>query len=113
MWFCFAKGHSGDVCLSSSILLRYECRVRHLFVLIWPMVRWITIGECCTLSGMVFLTVVFSVVEICVDYGGMYVFHVCFDLFVVYGVGFCVNVCVVECGLFLTSWRYVLCFDVV
>ena len=24
--------------------------------------------------------VVFSVVEICIDYGGVYVFHVCFDL---------------------------------
>ena len=37
--------------------------------------------------------VVFSVVKICVDYGGMYVFHVCFYLCVVYGVGVCVNVC--------------------
>ena len=25
-WFCFAMGHSGDGCLSSSILLKYECR---------------------------------------------------------------------------------------
>ena len=33
--------------------------------------------------------VVFSVVEICVDYGGVYVFHVCFDLCIVYGVGIC------------------------
>ena len=34
-------------------------------------------------------------------------FHVCFDLFVVYGVGICVDacggVCVVECCLFLAS----------
>ena len=39
-------------------------------------------------------------------YGGVNVFHVCFDLCVVYGVGVCVNVydvvCVV-CCLFLTS----------
>ena len=30
--------------------------------------------------------VVFSVVEISVDYGGVYMLHVCFDLCVVYGV---------------------------
>ena len=47
--------------------------------------------------------VVFSVVEICIDYGDMYVFHVCFDLCVVYGVGVCGLVCVVECCLFLAS----------
>ena len=50
--------------------------------------------------------VVFSVVEICVDYGGVYVFHVCFDLWVVNGVGICVDVCslvcVVECICFLS-----------
>ena len=27
------RGYSGDGCLSSSILFRYECRVGHLFVL--------------------------------------------------------------------------------
>ena len=32
--------------------------------------------------------VVFSVVEIRVHYGGVYVFHVYFDLCIVYGVGF-------------------------
>ena len=32
----------------------------------------------------------FSVVEICIDYGGVHVFHVCFDLCVVYGIGVCV-----------------------
>ena len=37
------------------------------------------------------------------DYGGVYVFHVCFDLCIVYGVGICVDVCVVECCLFLAS----------
>ena len=41
----------------------------------------------------------FSVIEMCVDYGGVYVFHVCFDLCVVYGVGGCV----VVCCLFLAS----------
>ena len=39
------------------------------------------------------------------DYGGVYVFHVCFDLCVVYGVWVCIDVCgvvcVVECWLFL------------
>ena len=52
--------------------------------------------------------VVFSVVEVCADYGRVYVFHVCFDLCVVYGVGVCVHVCgvvcVVVCCLFLTFW---------
>ena len=51
--------------------------------------------------------VVFLVVEICVEYGGVYVFHVCFDLCLVYGVGICVDVCgvvcVVQCYLFLES----------
>ena len=40
------------------------------------------------------MTVVFSFVEICVDYGGVFVFHVCFDLCIIYGVWVCVNVCV-------------------
>ena len=42
--------------------------------------------------------VVLSVVEVCVDYGGVNVFHVCLN--------FCVNVCgvvCVVCCLFLTS----------
>ena len=56
---------------------------------------------------------VFSVVEICVAYGGVYVFHVCFDLCIVYGVGVCVNVCVVVCCLLLTSECCLLCCDVV
>ena len=49
--------------------------------------------------------VVVLVVEICVDFGDVYVFHVCFYLGVVYGVGICVDVCgiicVVECVCFL------------
>ena len=48
--------------------------------------------------------VVLSVVELCVDYGGVNVFHVCLDFGVVYGVGACVNVYgVVVCCLCLTS----------
>ena len=48
-----------------------------------------------------------SVVEVCADYGGVNVFHVCLNFGVVYGVGDCVNVCdvvcIVLCYLFLTS----------
>ena len=51
--------------------------------------------------------VVLSVVEVCVDYGGVNVFHVCLDFCVIYGVGIFVNVCgvvrIVKCCLFLTS----------
>ena len=55
------------------------------------------------MSGMVFVTVL-SVVDVCADYGGVNVFHVCLNFVVVYGVGVCVNVCgVVVCCLFLTS----------
>ena len=58
----------------------------------------------------------FSVVEIWVDYGGVYVFDVCFDLCVVYGFGVCVNVCgvvcVVVCSLFLAYGCCLLCCDV-
>ena len=57
--------------------------------------------------------VVLSAVKVCADYGGVNVFHVCFNFCVVYGVGVCVNgcgvVCVVVCCLFLTSG----CCDVV
>ena len=46
-----------------------------------------------------------------------YVFHVCLNFGVVYGVGICVNVCdvvcVVVCCLFLTSEWCLLCCDVV
>ena len=73
----------------------------HLFLLSWARVRRFALG-----SGMVFVTVVFSVV----DHGGVYVFHVCFYLCVVYGVGVCVNVCgvvcVSECCLFLVCGEY-------
>ena len=52
-------------------------------------------------SGMVF--VVLSVVEVCSDYGGLNMFHVCLNFGIVYCVGVYVNVCVVVCCLFLTS----------
>ena len=57
--------------------------------------------------------VVLSVVEVCADYGGVNVFHVCLNFDVVYGVGGCVNACVVVCCLFLTSGYRLLCCDVV
>ena len=60
---------------------------------------------------------VFSVVDICVEYGGVYVFHVRFYLCVVHCVGVCVNVggaiCVVVCCLFLASGCCLLCRDAV
>ena len=39
------RGHSGDGCLSSSILFRYECSMGHLFVLSWASVRRVTRGS--------------------------------------------------------------------
>ena len=41
--------------------------------------------------------VVLSVVEVCADYDGVNVFHVCLNFGVVYGVGVCINVCGVVC----------------
>ena len=35
--------------------------------------------------------VVLSAVEVCADYGGVNVFHVCLNFWVVYGVGVCVK----------------------
>ena len=59
-------------------------------------------GECC--FGVMYGEwygicdfVVFSVVEICVDYGGVNVFHVCLDFCIDYGAGVCVNICDVVC----------------
>ena len=48
MWFCLAKGHSGDECLSSSIMFTYEYRVGHLFVLSWDRVRQVALGSVVT-----------------------------------------------------------------
>ena len=43
MWccvcFCFAKGKSGEGCLSASILFRYEFRMGYLFILNWTRVQ--------------------------------------------------------------------------
>ena len=54
----------------------------------------------------------FSVVEIWVDYGGVYVLHVSLDLCVIYGIGICVDVCgvvyVAECCL-LCCYVFGLC----
>ena len=54
---------------------------------------------------MVFVTLLYFRLLRYVLTGGVYVFHVCFDLCVVYGVRVCVNVrgvgCIVVCCLFL------------
>ena len=39
------RGHSGDGCLSSSILFKYECSRGHFFVLSWARVRRIALGS--------------------------------------------------------------------
>ena len=84
----------------------YEYRVEHCLFRVGlgydgPLGGSVASEWCTTLSGMVRVILLFSVVEICIDYGGVYVFHVCFDLCDVYGVGICVDlcsvVCVVEC----------------
>ena len=87
------SGHSGDWCLSLSLLFKYECRLGHLFVLSLAMVRWVGLVECC--FGIMYVEwygicnfVVISAVDVCADYGGVYVFHVCFYLCVVYGNNF-------------------------
>ena len=35
------RGHSGDGCLTLSILFKYNRSRGHLFVLSWAMVRWV------------------------------------------------------------------------
>ena len=39
------RGHSGDWCLSSSILFKYECSMGYLFVLSWAIVRRVARGS--------------------------------------------------------------------
>ena len=39
------RGHNGDGSLSLSILFKYECRVGHLLVLSWAMVRRVAMGS--------------------------------------------------------------------
>ena len=52
--------HSGDECLSSSILFHHERSRGHLFVLSWARVRRVSrrsiLSELCTVNGMVFVT---------------------------------------------------------
>ena len=47
-------------CLSSSILFKYECSTGHLFVLslvmVWRVAQGSVVSERCTVSGMVFVT---------------------------------------------------------
>ena len=61
--------------------------------------------------------VVISAVEVSVYYGGVYVFNVRFDLYIVYSMVICVDVCgvvcVAECCLFLQSGCCLLCCFVV
>ena len=38
--------HSSDGCLSATILFKYECWMRHLFVLSWAFVQRVAL-ECC------------------------------------------------------------------
>ena len=68
-------------CLSSSILFKYESSMGHVFILSWARYVGLLLGVLFW-SGMVFVTVL-SVVEICADYGGVIVFHVCLDFVVV------------------------------
>ena len=116
------RWHSGDGCLSSSILFKYDSSIGQLFILSCGQDMTGFSGECCfgVMYGEWFGIcdfVVLSVVEVCVDYGGVNVFHVCLDFGVVYGVGVCVTVCgivcIVVCCLFLTSGCCLLCCDVV
>ena len=39
------RGHSGDGCLTSSILFKYERSMGHLVVLSWAWVRWVARGS--------------------------------------------------------------------
>ena len=96
------RGHSGNRCLSSSILFKYACSMGHLFVLSWVRVRRVARGGVlfrvmyCEWYGVCDF-IVLSVVEVCADYVGVNVFHVCLNFGVFYGVGVCVNVCGVVC----------------
>ena len=49
---------------------------------------------CCEWYGVCDF-IVLSDVEVCADYGGVNVFHVCLNVGIIYGVGVCVNVCAV------------------
>ena len=113
------RGHSGDGCLSSLIFFKYERRWGGTLVC-YELGQGMTgcSGECyfgvmyCEWYGVCDF-VVLSVVEVCADYGGVNVFHVCLNVGIVYGVGVSGVVCVVVCCLFLTSGFCLLCCDVV
>ena len=74
------RRHSGDGCLTSSILFKYEHSRGYLFVLSWARVRRVARGSD---------FVVLSVDEVCADYGGVNVFHLCLKFGVFYGVVCC------------------------
>ena len=64
-----------------------------IFLLSWTRVRWVVLGISCMLGGVLFM---FSAVKVFVDYCGVYVFQVCFHLFMV--LGFVFDLCgVVVC----------------
>ena len=87
------RGHSGDGCVSSSILFKYE---RSMGTFVCSEVGQGTTGcsgECCfeVMYGEWYGVcdfVLLSVIEVCVDYGDVNVFHVYLDFGVVYGIGF-------------------------
>ena len=90
------RGHSGDGCLTRQFCCKYERSRGHLFVRSWARVRRVARGECC--FGVMYCEwygvcdfVVLSVVEVCAEYSGVNVFHVCLYFGVVYGVGVCVT----------------------
>ena len=82
------RGYSGDGCLTSSILFKYERSKGHLFALGWARVRRVARGVMyCEWYGVCDF-VVLSVVEVCADYGGVNVFQVCGVVCLVYVVCF-------------------------
>ena len=54
------RGHSGYRCLSSLILFKYECSMGHCLFWVGPgydgFLGGSVVSECCTVSGMVFVT---------------------------------------------------------
>ena len=76
--------------LNWSILFRYEFKMGHLFVLSWSRIQRVAMSKVVSVRYSVCDLIVFSVVEVFVDYGGVY-------WFVVHDDGLCVVVSVVEC----------------
>ena len=81
------KGHNGDGCLSSSILFNtYMSVVGDIVCSELGQGTAVCSGECC--FGVMYCEwygdfVVLLVVEVCVDYGGVNMFHVCLNFGVV------------------------------